>query len=107
MVFTLLSFCFNFYCCVVLPFQTAEEALDSLQRGVAKVEGLDLILAEVHPGKTPVGTLMLFFYVLNEVKVPLISKYLHSELYCYKNFFFHPKLINLRVLFLGCSNVCL
>ena len=106
-VFTLQNFESNFYCFVVLPFETVEEALDSLKRGVAKDEELDLIVAEVHPGNTELGTLVLFYHILNELEVPLISKHLYSELYCFKKNFFHPKLINLGVLFLGCSYVCL
>ncbi|XP_037468709.1 uncharacterized protein LOC119340914 [Triticum dicoccoides] len=65
--------------CRFLPFQTGEEALDSLKRGVAKDEELDLIVAEVHPGNTEVGTLQLFHHVLNELEVPLISMCAYDE----------------------------
>lgn len=64
---------FNFR---VLPFQTAEAALDSLRRGVAKEEELDLVLAEVHLSNKAMGTLAnseLFHHILNELQVPLIT----------------------------------
>ncbi|EMS62086.1 hypothetical protein TRIUR3_19145 [Triticum urartu] len=64
---------------LVLPFQTGEEALDSLKRGVAKDEELDLIVAEVHPGNTEVGTLRLFHHILNELEVPLITMCAYDE----------------------------
>ncbi|XBI40136.1 hypothetical protein VPH35_124780 [Triticum aestivum] len=67
---------FNFK---VLPFQTGEEALDSLKRGVAKDEELDLIVAEVHPGNTEVGTLRLFHHILSELEVPLITMCAYDE----------------------------
>ncbi|XP_037465469.1 uncharacterized protein LOC119337433 [Triticum dicoccoides] len=62
-----------------LPFQTGEEALDSLKRGVAKDEELDLIVAEVHPGNTEVGTLGLFHHILSELEVPLITMCAYDE----------------------------
>ncbi|XP_044423929.1 uncharacterized protein [Triticum aestivum] len=67
---------FNFK---VLPFHTPEEALDSLKRGVAKDEELDLIVAEVHPGNTELGTLVLFHHILNELEVPLITMCAYDE----------------------------
>uniref|UniRef100_R7VZG1 Two-component response regulator ARR1 n=1 Tax=Aegilops tauschii TaxID=37682 RepID=R7VZG1_AEGTA len=62
-----------------LPFQTGEEALDSLKKGFAKDEELDLIVAEVHPGNTEVGTLRLFHHILNELEVPLITMCAYDE----------------------------
>ncbi|KAI4970956.1 uncharacterized protein LOC123411418 [Hordeum vulgare subsp. vulgare] len=67
---------FNFK---VLPFLTPEEALDFLKRGVAKDEELDLIVAEVHPGNTEMGTLVLFHHILNELEVPLITMCAYDE----------------------------
>ncbi|CAM0909792.1 unnamed protein product [Alopecurus aequalis] len=61
---------FNFK---VLPFQTAAEALDAIERGVAKDEELDLVVAEVHPRNTAMDTLVLFHHILNALKVPLVT----------------------------------
>ncbi|KAF7103223.1 hypothetical protein CFC21_104234 [Triticum aestivum] len=67
---------FNFK---VLPFQTVEEALDSLKRGVPKNEELDLVVAEVHPGNAEMDTLVLFHHILNELEVPLITMCAYDE----------------------------
>ncbi|KAF7097366.1 hypothetical protein CFC21_099190 [Triticum aestivum] len=67
---------FNFK---VLPFEIVEEALDSLKRGVAKNEELDLVVAEVHPGNAEMDTLVLFHHILNALEVPLITMCAYDE----------------------------
>ncbi|KAM0915291.1 hypothetical protein ACQ4PT_010952 [Festuca glaucescens] len=61
---------FNFK---VLRFQTAEEALDSLERGVVKGEELDLVVAEVHPANTANDTLVVFHHILDALGVPFVT----------------------------------
>ena len=38
-----------------------------------------MIVAEVHPGNTEVGTLRLFHHILNELEVPLITMCAYDE----------------------------
>ncbi|XP_047086205.1 uncharacterized protein LOC124697701 [Lolium rigidum] len=61
---------FNFK---VLPFQAAEEALDSLERGVVKGQELDLVVAEVHPANTANETLVVFHQILEAFGVPFVT----------------------------------
>lgn len=73
LLFTLQRFESNFHCCIVLRFQTAAEALDSLERGVVKGEELDLVVADVHPANTAMDTLVVFHHILNALEVPFVT----------------------------------
>ncbi|XP_047070506.1 uncharacterized protein LOC124678670 [Lolium rigidum] len=61
---------FNFK---VLCFQTVEEALDSLERGVIKGEELDLVVVEVHTANTANETLAVFHHILDALGVPFVT----------------------------------
>uniref|UniRef100_A0ACD6A762 Uncharacterized protein n=1 Tax=Avena sativa TaxID=4498 RepID=A0ACD6A762_AVESA len=79
-LFTLQRFDCNFHCCIVMRFQTAAEALDSLERGVVKGEELDLVVAEVPPANTEMDTFVVFHHILDALEVPFVTMCAYDDI---------------------------
>uniref|UniRef100_A0ACD6ACH5 Uncharacterized protein n=1 Tax=Avena sativa TaxID=4498 RepID=A0ACD6ACH5_AVESA len=68
---------FNFK---VLRFQTAAEALDSLERGVVNGDELDLVVVEVHLANTAMDTFVVFHHILDSLEVPFVTMCAYDDI---------------------------